>query len=128
MTIEQVIEMMKTTENRLLAQSENFLEYENPCYGESIVFEFVGTCVSTIVAPSELTGSSVYTRSSGVTKLFNTSEKYKLYVVASVPVFLIVNSFTILSPGFIFLLPIRFSPSSISKTIVPDVTNTSSGT
>lgn len=40
MTMEQVIEMMKTTENRLLVQSENSLEYENPCYGESIVFEF----------------------------------------------------------------------------------------
>lgn len=39
-TKEQIKEMMNNINGILLYEDENALEYENPCYGESIVFDF----------------------------------------------------------------------------------------
>lgn len=40
MTKEQIKEMMKTTGQTLIYEDEKYLEYENPCYGDDIIFEF----------------------------------------------------------------------------------------
>lgn len=41
MTKEQIKEMMNNLElNKLVYEDENNLEYTNPCYGETISFEF----------------------------------------------------------------------------------------
>ena len=39
-TREDVIAMMEAIGQKLLYEDENNLEYENPCYGETINFEF----------------------------------------------------------------------------------------
>lgn len=40
MTKEQIKEMMKSTGQTLIYEDENSLDYENPCYGEDIIFKF----------------------------------------------------------------------------------------
>lgn len=40
MTKEQIKAMMNNTNQTLVAESTFTLEYENPCYGETITFEF----------------------------------------------------------------------------------------